>query len=113
MNLSDPRSYFVPLRKAVDSLRLKTAEYDIDDIIKELKQIDDSSLSQTLERELRYLKSLNIFSKKGLKIDEIVKKGKVSVIEMKGIPPDVQQFIVERLLYVLFEARKKIKYLQC
>ena len=109
MNLSDPRSYFVPLRKAVDSLRLKTAEYDIDDIIKELKQIDDSSLSQTLERELRYLKSLNIFSKKGLKIDEIVKKGKVSVIEMKGIPPDVQHFIVERLLYVLFEARKKDK----
>ncbi len=113
MNLSDARSYFIPLRKAVDSLRLKTAEYDVDDIIKELKEIDDSSLAQSLERELKYLKSLNIFSKRGLKVDEIVRKGKVSVIEMKGIPPDIQQFIVERLMYVLFEARKKDRIPPC
>jgi len=109
MNLSDPKAYVLPLRKAVDAVRLTVKDYDIDDIIKELKKQDDSSVSQTLEKELNYLKSLNVFSSRGLKVDEIVAKGKVSVIEMKGLPPDIQELIVQRLLYTLFEARKKEK----
>jgi DNA helicase HerA-like ATPase len=107
MNFSDPRSYVLPLRKAIDAVRLTTRDYDFDDIIKELRQQDDSSISQTLEKELNYLKSLNVLGKKGLKIDELVVKGKVSIIEMKGLPPDIQELIVQRLLYALFESRKK------
>jgi DNA helicase HerA-like ATPase len=107
MNLSDARTYIMPLRKAVDAVRLTMSEYSFDDIITELKRQEDSSVSQALEKELRYLKSLKIFDKKGLRIDEIVKDGKVSVIEMKGLPPDVQELVVQRLVYSLFEARKK------
>jgi len=109
MNLADPRSYFVPLRKAVDALRLTVKDYDFDDIINELKRQDNSSLSQTLEKELSYLNSLNVLKKKGLRVDDIVIKGKVSIIEMKGLPPDVQELVVHRLLYSLFESRKKEK----
>ncbi|MCL5408256.1 MAG: ATP-binding protein [Candidatus Thermoplasmatota archaeon] len=107
MNLSDPKSYVLPLRKAIDAIRLSSKDYDFDDITKELKRQDDSSLSQTLEKELLYLKSLNVLGKRGLRVDELVVKGKVSIIEMKGLPPDVQELIVQRLLYALFEARKK------
>ena len=107
MNLSDPKSYVLPLRKAIDAIRLSSRDYDFDDVIKELKRQDDSSLSQTLEKELMYLKSLNVLGKRGLRVDELVSKGKVSIIEMKGLPPDMQELIVQRLLYALFEARKK------
>lgn len=109
MNLSDPKAYVLPLRKALDVVRLSTRDYDLDDIIKELRRQDDSSLSQTLEKELNYLKSLNVFSRKGLRVDEIVIKERASIIEMKGLPPDIQELIVQRLLYALFEARKKEK----
>lgn len=109
MNLSDPRSYVLPLRKALDAVRLVSREYDFDDIIKELRKQDDSPLSQTLEKELTYLKNLNFLGKKGLRVDDLVLKGKVSIIEMKGLPPDIQELVVQRLLYALFEARKKDK----
>ncbi|MEM3313632.1 MAG: ATP-binding protein [Thermoplasmatales archaeon] len=109
MNLPDPRSYFVPLRKAIDALRLTVRDYDFDDIISELRRQDNSSISQTLEKELNYLKSLGVLRKKGLRIDDLVVRGKVSVIEMKGLPPDVQELVVQRLLYSLFESRKKEK----
>jgi len=109
MNLSDSRTYVVPLRKAVDAVRLSMPEYSFDDIITELKKQDDSSLSQALEKELKYLKSLKILDKRGLRIDEIVRNGKVSIIEMKGLPPDVQELVVQRLVYSLFESRKKEK----
>ncbi|MEM0128366.1 MAG: ATP-binding protein [Thermoplasmatales archaeon] len=109
MNLPDPRSYFVPLRKAIDALRLTIRDYDFDDVISELRRQDNSSISQTLEKELNYLKSLGVLKKKGLRIDDLVVRGKVSVIEMKGLPPDVQELVVQRLLYSLFESRKKEK----
>lgn len=109
MNLSDVKSYVIPLRKAMDAVRLSSRNYELDDIIKELKAQDDSSLSLTLEKELNYLKSLKVFSKKGLRVDEIVVRDRVSVIGMKGLPPDIQELIVQRLLYALFESRKKEK----
>ncbi|MEM4395579.1 MAG: ATP-binding protein, partial [Thermoplasmata archaeon] len=43
----------------------------------------------------------------GTKIDEIVQKGKVSIINMKGVSPDIQEMVVQRLSNALFELRKR------
>jgi uncharacterized protein len=50
---------------------------------------------------------MGIFAERGNRIDELVEKGKTTVINLKGVPPDIQQLIVKRLATFMFELRKK------
>jgi hypothetical protein len=55
---------------------------------------------------LESLDSIRVFSEKGTSADELIKKGNFSIINMKGVPPDVQDVVVARLTKELFDARK-------
>ncbi|RLF37359.1 MAG: hypothetical protein DRM99_00605 [Thermoplasmata archaeon] len=55
---------------------------------------------------LESLDSIGVFSENGTPTTEIVKKGKCSTINMKGVPPDVQDVVVARLTKELFDDRK-------
>lgn len=55
---------------------------------------------------LESLDSIGVFSEAGTSTGDLVKKGKCSVINMKGIPPDVQGVVVARLTKRLFDDRK-------
>lgn len=55
---------------------------------------------------LESLDSIGVFSEDGTPTSEIVKKGKCSTINMKGVPPDVQDVVVARLTKELFDDRK-------
>lgn len=55
---------------------------------------------------LESLDSIGVFSEAGTSTGDLVKKGKCSVINMKGVPPDVQGVVVARLTKKLFDDRK-------
>ncbi|MFH1133578.1 MAG: ATP-binding protein [Nanoarchaeota archaeon] len=69
----------------------------------------DSNQKASLLSVISYLKSLNLFSPEAMAFNEIVQSGKLSIINLKGIPPEVQEIIVHKLLSDLFEERKKGK----
>jgi len=58
---------------------------------------------------LESLDSIGVFSETGTSTTDLVKKGKCSVINMKGVPPDVQGVVVARLTKKLFDDRKSGK----
>lgn len=55
---------------------------------------------------LESLDSIGVFSENGTSTNELVTKGKCSTINMKGVPPDVQDVVVARLTKELFDGRK-------
>ncbi|MBI2662825.1 ATP-binding protein [Candidatus Woesearchaeota archaeon] len=56
-----------------------------------------------------YLRDLKIFSASPTPLMELVRAGKISVINLKGIAPEIQDVIVYKLLKDLFNARKQEK----
>ena len=85
--------------------------------IKELNPLTLSNLIETLANEqditsinlisiLDYLKSLNLFSSDFTPYSEVIQPGKCSIVNLKGIPPEIQEIIVYKLLKDLFEQRK-------
>jgi hypothetical protein len=57
------------------------------------------------------LDSIGVFSEEGTSPTDLVKKGKCTIINMKGVAPDVQSVVVARLSKELFDERKAGKIL--
>lgn len=85
--------------------------------IKELNPITLNNLIETLEYDqevasinlisiLDYMKSLDLFSSDFTHYNDLIQPGKCSIINLKGIPPEIQEIIVYKLLKDLFEQRK-------
>jgi len=104
-NIKNVRSYLSSLRKAIDLVRGARKEYTLKDIIHVL-DADEENQNTALIAELEYLDEVNIFAPKGTRIDELVVKGKTTIINLKGTPPDIQDLIVSRICGALFELRK-------
>jgi hypothetical protein len=85
--------------------------------IKELNPVTLSNLIQTLQYEnevnsvnliqiLDYMKSLDLFSSDFIDYSKLITPGTCSIVNLKGIPPEIQEIIVYKLLKDLFEQRK-------
>jgi hypothetical protein len=107
-NIKNVRSYLTMLRRAVDMLREAKGDYSLKDIIDTLIAAEDPQ-TNSLVSELEYLQDTEIFADKGTKIDDLVRKGRTTIINLKGAPPDIQELIVNRLCNNLFELRKSDK----
>ncbi len=79
--------------------------YTIRDIIEAVNR-NKSNARWNVIASLESLDSIGVFSEKGTSATELVKKGKCSVINMKGVPPDIQDVVVARLTKELFDERK-------
>jgi len=104
-NLSNQRTHLLQLRKVLDSLRMANRPYTMSEIIALLDAEDDPTVGALVD-QLEYLREVDIFAKEGTKIDELVVKGKCTIINLKGSPPDIQELIVNRIATALFELRK-------
>ena len=103
----DLRSFLPPTNRALDNLRASTKFYSVRDLIDELQTNSEENKNAVLINELEYIDSMNVFSAKGNPVSELVEEGKTSIINLKGVPPDIQCLIVKRLSTVLFEMRKR------
>lgn len=104
-NIKNVRSFLTMLRKAIDVLKETKGNYSLQDIIAVLEQSGEASVG-TLITELEYLNEIDVFADQGTKIDELIQKGKCTIINLRGTPPDIQELIVNRIGTALFELRK-------
>ncbi len=72
----------------------------------EALELDQTVTSVSLIAILDYMASLDLFSSDFIPHDQLIQPGKCSIINLKGIPPEVQEIIVYKLLKDLFEQRK-------
>lgn len=79
---------------------------DFDQLMLSL-QSEENNAKWTLISVIDYLKRLNIFSENGTSVNELVGVGKCSIINLRGIPQELQEIIVYKLVADLFNARKQ------
>lgn len=93
------------LYEAIDKLKAEMEHYTLDDIIFEVKN-DKSKAKWHVSRLLEELKNSDLLSTNPTHIKDLFRKGKASIIDFKGVSPDMQNMIVATLCKKLFEARK-------
>ena len=85
---------------------LKEKEYTLKDLIKEVEK-SKSQAKWNLISILESLESTKLFSMNPTKPKSLIKRGMVSIINLRDANPEIQQIIVYKLLKDLFLARKK------
>ena len=106
LRTKDLRTYLPPLKRALEKLRERKPFYSVRDLIDTLSE-DPENKNPVLIAELEYIDDMGVFAAKGNAIDDLIEKGKTTIINLKGVSPDIQQMIVKRLSTVTFEMRKK------
>ncbi len=93
------------LFEAVSKLKAEKEHYAIDDIIFEVGQ-NRSKVKWNVINKLETLRETGILSDKATAVSELVQEDRASIIDMRGVNPDLQAMIVAKLCTDLFEARK-------
>jgi len=77
-------------------------------VLLELEKEENNS-KWTIINNLEHLNNLDIFTDSFTAYNEFIQPGRCSIINLKGINPDVQEIIVYKIMKDLFEMRKKEK----
>ncbi len=93
------------LYQAIKEVKEYKNIYTLRDIIDAVNR-SKSNARWNVIASLESLDSIGVFSENGTSTNEFVKKGRCSTINMKGVPPDVQDVVVARLTKELFDDRK-------
>jgi hypothetical protein len=93
------------LYQAIKEVKEYKQVYMLRDIIEALTR-SKSSARWNVIASLESLDSIGVFSEQSTPTDELVRKSKASLINMKGVPPDIQDVVVARLTKELFDDRK-------
>ncbi len=92
--------------EAVNALRNdRINNYSLKDVLHEIS-LSNSATKWGVYNKLEPLLESEFLSDKPTPLVELFSRGRASIVDMKGINPDVQQIIVAKLLSNLFEARK-------
>jgi len=79
---------------------------DFDRLIYEL-EAEENTAKYTIISIIEYLKKLDLFSEFPTSLQELIQPGKCSIINLKGIDPELQEVVVYKLMKDLFDARKR------
>ena len=93
------------LYQAIKEVKEYKQIYTLRDIIDAVNR-SKSNAKWNVIASLESLDAIGVFSEQGTPPNELVRKGKCSLINMKGVPPDVQEVVVARLTKELFDDRK-------
>jgi len=96
------------LYQTIKELKEFKQVYCIRDIIEAVERTKSNARWNVIA-SLESLDSIGVFSEKGTSTEELVQKGKCSIINMRGVPPDIQDVVVARLTEELFKDRKNGK----
>lgn len=69
-------------------------------------QLEENNAKWMLINIVDYLKKLNIFSEESTNVFELVQPAKCSILNLRGVPKELQEIIVYKIVSDLFGARK-------
>ena len=93
------------LHAAVKTLKDRQEDYDLVTVLEAVRE-SASNAKWNLVSALESLTQLAVFAGKGTSVESLVQPRKVSILNLKGVSPDVQQMVVAITARRLFEARK-------
>ena len=96
------------LYQSINDIKSQKEFYTIEDIIKKVSE-SKSSARWRIIHFLERIRETGILSDSPTRIEELVKVGQASIIDMKGAEPELQRLIVYRICKEVFEGRKMNK----
>lgn len=94
------------LYQAIKEVKEFLPAYTLRDIIDGVTRNKASSKWNVLNA-LEVLESTKIFDIRGTPVKDLVAPGQCTIINLKGITPDIQEIVVTRIASMLWEARKR------
>ncbi|MCL4346642.1 MAG: ATP-binding protein [Candidatus Thermoplasmatota archaeon] len=105
-SLRESRQHLSLLSSAIEQAR-KEGAYDLKSVIAHIEE--DSQYSGQLISELKTIDGSGIFAAEGTRMSELIVKGKTTVLNLKGLTPELQGLFTKRILTAVFELRKRNK----
>ena len=93
------------LYRSVKKVMEQKEFYTIKDVINEVS-CDSSNAKWNVMDSLESLEATGVLSESPTEIDELLCKEKTSIIDMRGVDPELQDIIVSKLCNEIWEARK-------
>ncbi len=90
---------------AIKDLKGLNKDYTLDDIINMVAN-SESTAKWNVISMLEYIKDMGIFSKKYTPISKLLKNGRATTINMRGVAPEIQSLVAYKVVEELFEKRK-------
>lgn len=111
-NIKPTNPLGVVLTRAVLKLQEKNKLFSINDLLREIKK--DKRSNETIkgaaENFFKTAESWGVFDKKGIKINELVKKGKITVVDISQLPdPTLKDIVASTVGEKIFEERIKAR----
>lgn len=94
------------LYQAIKEIKEHLPAYTLRDVIDSVARNKASSKWNVLNA-LEVLESTKIFDVRGTPLKELVAAGQCTIINLKGVGPDVQEIVVTRIASMLWEGRKR------
>ncbi len=93
------------LYESIHKLRAEVDTYFLEDIIREVGN-NESKARWNVINLLEDVNQMELLSPNPTPIEDLMQGGKANIIDLKGVPPDIQSMLVSKLCETLFEARK-------
>lgn len=93
------------LFNAITYVKRENPKYSITDVRNHLDTIN-SNIKYGLYACLEFIENVGVFSDNPIDVRRLVNPGRVTLINLRGVPPDIQQIIVAKVCNDLFEKRK-------
>jgi DNA helicase HerA-like ATPase len=108
MGLTNVKSFLAPLKTLLEEAAGRSPDYSIKDLV-DLASRHEEPQYQALHERLEYVEQTRLLAPHGTKLEELVRKGDVTLINLRGVAPDVQELVVARISGTIFDNRKKNK----
>lgn len=108
MGLTNVKTFLAPLKALLEQVAATTPDFTVRDLVRAAGQ-SEGNVAEMLQERLEYLEQTKLLGPQGTSLNELVKRGEATLINLRGVAPDVQELVVARIASTLFENRKKGK----
>ncbi|MGA7924162.1 MAG: ATP-binding protein [Thermoplasmata archaeon] len=108
MGLTNVKTFLAPLKKLLEEVQATSPDFTLKDLVRAAEH-GEGAILEMLHERLEYVDQTRLLAPQGTSLNDLVKKGDVTLVNLRGVAPDVQELVVARIAATLFENRKKGK----
>ncbi|MDE1820720.1 MAG: ATP-binding protein [Euryarchaeota archaeon] len=110
MGITNVRGFVAPMKALLDRVAGDNPEYTVRDLIRAARSGEErTAFSEAIAERLEYVDETHLLAPRGTSLSELVSPGKMTILNLRGVAPDVQELIVTRVSTSFFEQRKRGK----
>jgi len=108
MGLTNVKTFLPPLKQIIERVSISTPDFTVHDFVR-AAEAGEGAVAETLHERLEYVEQTKLLGPQGTSLNELVKEGDATLINLRGVAPDVAELVVARIASTLFDNRKRGK----